>query len=160
MQVEAIMTKQVHCCSSDDTLERAAQQMWDHDCGSLPVCVSVDGVARTIGVVTDRDICMCALFEGKALSELHVRQAMAQKVLTCRPSDSIERAESLMRNGQVRRLPVTDAQGNLAGLISLADMARVAALQSNSPQQDAVSESEIGDTLAAIVKRPPQALTI
>jgi len=145
------MIRQVQCCAPDDTLEQAAQLMWDRDCGSLPVCAPADGASDAIGVITDRDICMCALFEHRTLAELRVSQAMAKKVLTCELSDSIEKAESLMRSGRVRRLLVTDPQGHLAGMISLADLARRAAQERGSARQETISESEVGRVLAAIV---------
>jgi CBS domain-containing protein len=147
MQVEDVMTKEVRCCSPDDSLEYAAQLMWEHDCGCLPVCggSSGDTAYRTIGVVTDRDICMCALFQHKPLSELHVRDAMATRVLACQPGDSLEHAERMMRDEQIRRLPVVNGDGNLLGLISLADLAR----EATRPAQTQ-AEVELANTLAAI----------
>ena len=70
MQVEQVMTHAVHTCQPVDSLRRAAQLMWQNDFGSIPVCVD-DGEARVIGMITDRDICMCALFHGKCLSDLN-----------------------------------------------------------------------------------------
>lgn len=144
VQVEELMSKQVQCCDPEDSLERAAQLMWDHDCGCLPVCRPTNGASHAIGMITDRDICMCALFQHKRLSDLKVSDAMARQLLACQPTDSVEQAESLMRSKKVRRLPVLDGEGQLRGLISLADLARRAATRQS------LSESEIGETLAAI----------
>lgn len=148
MRVEQLMTKQVRSCGPDDTLERAAQLMWDHDCGSLPVC-SGDGASRTVGMITDRDIAMCGMFHPKPLCDLPVSEAMARNPRTCRPTDAIEDAEKIMREAQIRRLPVVDDDDRLIGMISLADLAREAARErtTKSPQ---ITETEIGDTLAAI----------
>ena len=150
MQVQEIMSQVVHSCAPEDSLKQAAQLMWDHDCGSLPVSAAEDGSERAIGVITDRDICMCALFQDRRLSELRVRDVMAEhNVLSCRPSDSIEQAEALMRQGRVRRLPVVDEKGSLAGIISLADLARAAKRESGKPEHSQI-ERQIIDMLAAV----------
>jgi CBS-domain-containing membrane protein len=157
MQVEELMSKQVQCCDPNDSLERAAQLMWDHDCGCLPVCNHSDGGHRAIGAITDRDICMCALFQRKPLADLKVDDAMAKQLLACQPNDTVDRAESMMRSGKIRRLPVLDAQGQVRGFISLADLARGAARQSANIHQG-ISESEVGETLAAICTPPAHSL--
>jgi CBS domain-containing protein len=148
MQVNEIMTRQVQSCRPDDSLDRAAQLMWDYDCGCLPVCDG-DGAGRTIGVITDRDVCMAALFQGKPLRELRVREAMAQQLLACQPQHSLEQAERTMRNARVRRLPVIDDRGALIGMLSLADIAREAAAERSQAKRQ-VTEVEVNNTLAAI----------
>lgn len=154
MRIEQIMTKQVSSCSPDATLAEAAQLMWDHDCGCLPVC---NGASRVAGVITDRDICMSALFKGKPLYELRVSDAMSRQLQACLASDSLADAEKAMRQARIRRLPVVDGQGSLIGMISLADLAREAARENNSPKQE-ITETEVGDTLAAICQPPAQQL--
>ena len=148
MRVEQLMARPVQSCRAEDTLARAAQLMWDHDCGSLPVCGG-NGVTRVVGVITDRDICMCALFQNKPLQELRVSEAMAKQVQVCRPSDSLADAEKAMRETRIRRLPVIDEQDALVGMISLADLAQEAARERAATSQD-ITETEVGDTLAAI----------
>jgi CBS-domain-containing membrane protein len=142
------MTRQVQSCRPDDTLERAAQLMWDHDCGSLPVC-SGDGAATAVGMITDRDIAMCAMFHPKPLRELPVSEAMSRQLRVCRPGDSLAEAEKTMRDAKIRRLPVVDQEGRLVGLISLADLAQEAARERTANAQE-ITETEVGDTLAAI----------
>ena len=154
MQIERLMSRNVRYCSPDDTLDRAAQLMWDVDCGAVPVCIG-NGAPRVIGMITDRDICMSALFEGKPLCELRVAGAMSRRVLACLPSDRPARVERVMRERQIRRLPVTDASQNLLGIVSLADLARAA--QRPSDAASITKPEEIGDTLAAIC-RPPAPL--
>lgn len=158
MRVEDLMTKKVQSCRSSDTLQRAAQLMWEHDCGCLPVCMSTNGTERIVGVITDRDICMRAMFSGKPLQELRVEEAMAKQVLTCQPSDALEHAEKVMRGGRVRRLPVVSEDGYLAGLISLADLAREAARESAQSRKE-LTETDVGDTLATICIKPVQSLS-
>jgi CBS domain-containing protein len=151
MQVGDVMTKQVQCCSPEDSLAHAARLMWDHDCGCLPVCSGGDGGVRTVGMITDRDVCMCALFEHAPLSELRVGQAMTRHVLGCQPGDSLEQAERVMQSGRVRRLPVLNPQGDLLGVVSLADLAREAEREGGSRivGRDIVA-ADVGHTLAAI----------
>lgn len=156
MRIDQIMTKQAKWCTPDDTLDRAAQLMWNSDCGCLPVCAT-DGVNRVIGVVTDRDICMSALFQGKALHELRVANAMARVLKACRPSDSLADAEKFMSETRIRRLPVVDDQGSLVGIIALADLAREAVREHAAGKSD-ITESAVGDTLAAICEPACQQL--
>lgn len=156
MRVEQIMTKQASSCGPDDTLAQAAQLMWDHDCGCLPVCSGNAG-NRVTGVITDRDICMSALFKGRPLHELHVSDAMSRQLQACRPGDSIADAEKTMSQARIRRLPVVDEQGALVGMISLADLAREAARENTAPTRE-ISETEVGDTLAAICQPSAQQL--
>ena len=149
MRVRDLMTKETHSCHPDDSLERAAQLMWDHDCGWLPVCTGPNGSSQVIGVITDRDICMNALFCGNPLRDLRVSGAMAREIRSCHADDTLATAENTMRSAQVRRLPVVDETGALLGMISLADLAREAARERHGPHRK-VTETEVGDTLAAI----------
>ena len=148
MQVEQLMTKQVKSCNPEDTLDRAAHLMWEGDCGCLPVCTS-NGVNRVVGVITDRDICMSALFQGKPLHDLHVSDAMAKKLMACSARDALSDVESTMRRARVRRLPVIDDRGALIGIIALADLAREA-VREHGATNKSVNEAHVGDTLAAI----------
>ena len=148
MRVEQLMARPVQSCRAEDTLARAAQLMWDHDCGSLPVCGG-NGVTRVVGVITDRDICMCALFQNKPLQELRVSEAMAKQVQLCRSGDSLADAEKTMREARIRRLPVVNDEDALVGMISLADLAQEAARERAATSQE-ITETEVGDTLAAI----------
>ena len=157
MQVHEIMSRQAQSCRPEDTLERAAQLMWSADCGCIPVCVG-DGAHRVAGMITDRDICMSALFQGKTLKDMRVESAMSKSVETCRSSDSLAQAEKTMRSARVRRLPVLDEHDSLVGMISLADLAREAASEQPKRKRD-IAESEVGDTLAAICQPPVQSVT-
>lgn len=160
MRVQDLMTRDVQSCRADDSLEAAAQLMWNHDCGCIPVCTGGNnGAGHPIGVITDRDICMHALFEGKALRDLHVRDAMAKDVRVCHPGDSFAQAEKIMQEARIRRLPVLDEKGALVGMISLADLARCAAQERTRPRKD-ITETEIGDTLATICGAPAWSLAV
>ena len=121
MRVEQIMSQPAVACRVHDTLNTAAQLMWEHDCGAIPIMGDDD---RIVGIVTDRDICMAAYTQGRPLYAIPVRDAMAKEVFTCRPDDSVLDAEHLMGEKQIRRLPVLDGAGQLVGMLSVGDIAR------------------------------------
>lgn len=143
MRVKDLMTKDVRFCHPSTTLQEAVGMMKERDCGSLPV-VSEGDQLEVAGVITDRDIALSAFEHGKALAEIRVDDAMSTEPVSCAPDDEIAAAERLMSDAHVRRLPVMD-DGRLAGMISLAQIARRAADGSAK-----IDESEVGETLAAI----------
>lgn len=118
--VRSFMTEGIRSCAPDDWLAGAAQIMWDTDCGAVPV---VDDQQRLCGIITDRDICMAAYTKGAPLTAVRVGEVMTRHVHTCRLDDTLARAATLMAEGQVRRLPVLDADGRPVGIVSLADIA-------------------------------------
>lgn len=153
MRVEKLMSRELTTCRPHDSLEHAASLMWNSDCGSLPV--TGDGGSELAGIITDRDICMAALFQGKALRELRVEDAMAKKVLTCRASDEIDAAQRQMQDEQIRRLPVLDNEGALIGIISMADIVREAARLQYGEHHE-IASGEVMATLAKISTRAPE----
>ena len=124
MNVDQCMSREPRSCRATDSLERAAQIMWECDCGCVPV---VDEGAKVVGMITDRDICMAAYTRGVSLRDIRVESAMARDIESCRPADALESALNAMRKRQVRRLPVLDGVGGLLGLLSLSDIVRQAA---------------------------------
>jgi CBS domain-containing protein len=123
MRIHDIMSKPVVVCGLNDTLNAVARLMWEHDCGVVPV-VKEDG--RIAGILTDRDLCMAAYTQGKALFDIPVVQAMAKKVFSCHGDDSLDSAAHIMTDNHVRRLPVLDDQDRPVGLVSFSDIVRVA----------------------------------
>ncbi len=124
MKVSQIMNRNPKVCRPGDPLTRAAQLMWENSCGGLPV---VDEHSRPVGFLTDRDICMAAYTQGKVLDAIRVETAMARKIVCCRADDDLVSAANLMRGKGYRRLPVVGADGTLAGVLSLDDIAHEAA---------------------------------
>ncbi len=118
--IRKIMREAPTTCAPTDTLNQAAQIMWEHDCGVVPV-VYPDGALA--GIITDRDLCMAAYTRGQPLASITVESAMSGVVETCSPNDSIGHAARSMAQHQVRRLPVVE-HGKLVGLLTLADIAR------------------------------------
>jgi len=155
MNVEQLMTRNVRFCTAEETLEAAAQRMWEHDIGCLPVR---SGDGRVIGMLTDRDICMAACTERKSLSEIPVASAMSLEVISCTEDQTIVQAEDLMRTHQVRRLPVRGVDGGVVGILSLSDIAREAEAELGR-QGRQVSPQEVTVTLAEITQpRTPRAV--
>jgi CBS domain-containing protein len=146
-QVSQLMTRPVVSCRQSDPLEQAARLMWERDCGCLPVVADGEG-ARLVGMITDRDICMSAFLQGRNLKELPVVAAMAPAVRVCRPEDTIREAENVMATAGVRRLPVVDPDGQLVGLLSMADIARHAARVPEAQGEF----STLGVTLARVTR--------
>lgn len=145
MIVADLMSRGVVSCGPNDSLARAAQLMWDADCGCLPV-VDAD---RVIGMITDRDVCMAAYTQERLLRDAQVSEAMAHEVFACLPDDSLAEVEGIMRLRHVRRLPVIDLDGRLVGLISLNDLARESMRQQGRKTKDLTPE-DVTATLAAI----------
>ena len=154
MNVEELMARDVQTCAPYDSLDRAAQIMWECDCGSVPVVEAVDGRGRVVGMITDRDICMAAYTQGRPLSEIGVGSVMARVVHACRKTDPIEEALQIMRRCQVHRVPVLDENDRLVGLLALADVAREAARERGRRRRQ-VSDGTLAGVLEAI-SRPRQ----
>jgi len=121
MKVRDLMVRDVATLWPGNTLDTAVELMRDRECGSVVVS---DERSRVLGMLTDRDVCLSAFELGKPLSQIRVELAMSRPVHTCAVQDSLEAAEGSMGQHQVRRLPVVDEGGRLAGLISLDDIAR------------------------------------
>lgn len=120
MRVDDVMTAEVRTCGPTEPLDHAAQVMWENDCGVVPV-VHEDGTV--VGMVTDRDICMAAYTQGRPLAHLPVSTAMSAQLHTVPTGADIHAAEAVMQRHQIRRVPVVDEAGRLAGLVSLNDLA-------------------------------------
>ena len=154
MKVEQLMTRTVKVCAESDTLNRAAQLMWESDCGYIPV-IGANGNSGVVGLVTDRDIAMAAYTQGKQLWAIPVTDAMAHKVIACHANDGVSQAEALMRENQVRRLPVLDQNEQLVGILSLNDVAREAQREASSGKRAEVTEDAVAETLATVCQPRP-----
>jgi CBS domain-containing protein len=148
MRVADVMTQEVCCCTTDDTLATAARMMWEHDCGSVPVLEPAAG--RAIGMITDRDICMAALMHDRPPSAITVREVMSDQLYACTPEDTVRYAEQLLEGHQVRRLPVLDDTGRVVGILSLADIVRAA--NNGAGRRREIRPEEITETLGGITR--------
>jgi CBS domain-containing protein len=118
MQVFEAMTPEVVSVPPETTLVDAAQTMKELDVGPLPVC---DG-DRLLGMVTDRDIIVRAIAEGRDPRATEVRDVMTSEIVCCREDDDVRHAARLMQDSQLRRLLVVNEEGRLVGIVSLGDI--------------------------------------
>ena len=117
-KLKDVMTSKVEVISPESTISEAAQRMRDGDFGLLPVGEN----DRMIGTISDRDIAIRAVAEGKN-SSTKVRNVMSEGVHWCFEDDSIEQAVKVMSDNQIRRLPIVNRDKRLTGIVSLADLA-------------------------------------
>src|SRR5216683_4993905 len=118
MKIRDVMTKGAKLASPEDTLQHAAQLMRECDCGILPVA---DG-DRLVGMITDRDIAIRCVAEGKG-PNARVTEAMTQEVMYCFEDQDTQHVCQNMADIQVRRLPVMNRTKRLVGIVSLSDLA-------------------------------------
>ena len=118
MRVSEAMTRDVHVATPDETIQHAARMMVDMDAGALPVRDN----DRLVGMITDRDIAVRAVAEGKGPDTL-VREVMSPEVKYCFEDQDLDEVTANMAGIQVRRLPVVNRDKRLVGIISLGDIA-------------------------------------
>ncbi len=116
------MTKDPVCCLSGDPVEKAAQIMKREDIGSVPV-VEDSQSNRLVGIVTDRDLALKIVAEGRDPKSVRLSDVMSRELVTCSADDDVQDAMDAMEDHQVRRLPVVDTTGRIVGIISQADIA-------------------------------------
>ena len=128
MKISELMSRNPCTVSPDTPVSEAARLMKEEDVGIVPVVERVGGAetrGRLVGVVTDRDIAIRHVAEGRS-SDTPVRDVMSGGVKTVTLDDSVEMVMELMGREQVRRIPVVDERGSLVGVVSQADLARKA----------------------------------
>jgi CBS domain-containing protein len=135
-----VMTPDPTCCEPGDSIGRAAGIMKSQDVGSVPVVDSHED-KKLVGIVTDRDIVVKVVADGKEVERATVRDAMTANPASCRESDEVDKAVELMRDRQVRRMPIVDGQGRLRGIIAQADVAtRIHEDETTGELVEAISE--------------------
>jgi CBS domain-containing protein len=117
-KISEVMTGNVRIASPDDTIGNAAQQMAQNDVGSLPVGEN----DRLIGMITDRDIVVRAVAQGKS-AETPVREVMTESIRYCFEDDDVLEVARTMSELGVRRLPVLDRNKRLVGIVALSNFA-------------------------------------
>ena len=128
MKVGEVMTRNVRLASPDDTVRQAARVMAELDTGVLPVGEG----DRLVGMVTDRDIAVRGVAEGKG-PDAPVREVMTPGVKYCFEDEDLDTAVQTMGDNKVRRLPVMSREKRLVGIVSLGDVT----LYGDSAQADA-----------------------
>lgn len=118
MQVREVMTQDVALVNPDQTLQKAARLMADLDLGALPVAQG----DRLVGMITDRDIAVRGLAQGKG-PKAKVHDVMTPEIKYCYADQELDEISANMADIQLRRLPVVDRDKRLVGILSLCDMA-------------------------------------
>lgn len=141
MNAADVMQEQVGVVRLDEHLDRAAQVMWERDCGFVPV---VDDAGELVGTLTDRDLCMACYTQGRPLAELPVTVAMAREVAAVQADAPLAEVLQRMTERQLRRLPVVDARGVLLGVLAQSDL-----LQLQQQRPKAIPATALLATLAS-----------
>ena len=118
MQIREIMTREVDVIPPTASVRDAALKMKELDVGAIPVC---DG-QKLAGLVTDRDITVRAVAEGRNPSEVRAAEVMSGDIAYCFEDETVEQAANLMESKQIRRLLILDRNKQLTGIISLGDI--------------------------------------
>ncbi|MEO6259289.1 MAG: CBS domain-containing protein [Thermoanaerobaculia bacterium] len=137
--VRDVMTANPECISEKDTIRDAARIMAKQDTGVVPV---VNG-KKVVGMITDRDIVIRVIAEGKDCSAAKAADAMSKGVKTVREDASVDDALKLMSSSQVRRIPVVNANDELVGIVSMGDISKT--------DQD----NKVGRVIETISEAPP-----
>ena len=136
-----VMTKDPASCEPADSITKVAGLMKQEDVGSVPIVESAES-RRLTGIITDRDIVVKVIAAGRAADSTTVRDAMTPNPASCRETDDVDQAVKLMKERQVRRMPIVDAEGRLTGIIAQADVAtRVNKDSKTGELVEAISES-------------------
>jgi CBS domain-containing protein len=115
------MTPDPTCCNSGDPVVNAAEIMKIEDVGAVPVVDAPDS-RKLAGIITDRDIVLQVVAEGRDVRGVRIEEVMSRNPVTCRPDEDVQNALDRMAQHQVRRIPVVDGKGRVVGIISQADV--------------------------------------
>lgn len=151
MRVRDIMSEPVQSCTPETGIAQAARVMRAADCGILPV---VDSDHRVMGVLTDRDICLAVGASNRSPRAIAAHEVMSPHAVVAMTDDDISTALLAMKTFRVRRVPVLDAKGHLAGLLSLEDIVL------RGLQKGDVGLEALVDTLRALYERVPAPLEL
>jgi CBS domain-containing protein len=117
-----VMTKDPVCCLPSDLAAKAARLMKSENIGSIPV-IENEQTKNLVGIVTDRDLALKILAEGRPATSTTVDEVMTRKVVTCHANDDLQKALDAMSEHQLRRIPVVDDEYRIVGIIAQADVA-------------------------------------
>lgn len=146
MKVKDVMTPNVKTIWLTDSLANAAKEMWDSDCGALPI---IKGNRKVVGMITDRDICMAGAMRDRSLSCISVEEVMNRRVYAAEPEEDIAQALQTMRDHQIRRLPVLSLEGELEGILSMDDI--IVKAKRGNGKKPRIDYADIVETYQAIV---------
>lgn len=139
MKIKSCMPKGAQWISPDTPVTAVAKMMVEQDIGAVPVGEN----DRLIGMVTDRDIALRGVANGREVSRLTARDVMTDGIIWCRDSDDVNHAARIMESKKVRRLPVIDKNKRMVGILSLGDISRAASQRTAAEITRAVSAHHV-----------------
>jgi len=139
--VRDVMTPNPECVTEKDSLRDVARIMKDQDTGVVPV---VDGGRKIIGMITDRDIVVRCVAEGKNPLEARVNDVMSKSVRKVREDQTVNDVIGLMKSSEIRRVPVVNQRDEIVGIVSMGDIAT-----------DSSERGKVGDAMQDISSAPP-----
>ncbi|PYQ25857.1 MAG: CBS domain-containing protein [Acidobacteria bacterium] len=139
--VRDVMTPNPESVSQDARVQEAARIMKEKDTGVVPV---VDGNRKVVGLITDRDIVVRGLADGKDCANMSVKELMTKHVRSVREDEPVDKVLTLMSSAEVRRVPVVNNRDELVGIISLGDIA----VETNK-------DGRVGKAIEDISQAPP-----
>lgn len=149
MKVKDVMTPDAKAISINGNLAEAAREMWENDCGVLPI-VKEDG--KVVGMITDRDICMATAMRNEVPSRIPIGEVLNAVIFSAAPDDEVSDALKVMREHKVRRMPVLNADGELQGILSMNDIVlRAKGLNGKTPE---IGYRDVVKTYQAICAHP------
>jgi len=119
MKVKEVMTADAKAIWITESLAAAAKEMWENDCGALPI---IKEGRKVVGMITDRDICMASAMRNRNPSAISVEEVMNETVYAAEAEEDVEKALQTMREHKIRRLPVLNVAGELEGIVSMNDI--------------------------------------
>jgi CBS domain-containing protein len=133
-----IMTANPICCLPTDTVIHVAQLMKIGDVGSIPV-VEGENSQKLVGIITDRDLALRVVRENMDANSTIVKQVMTRNPVACYAHEDLDKAMKIMKDHQVRRIPIINKNNEVLGMISQADIA----IRVDQPQKTADVVEEI-----------------
>lgn len=140
---DSVMTKNPVCCLPEDMVAEVARLMKRENIGPIPVIENEES-RKLVGIVTDRDLALKIVAEGRDAKSTKVETVMTRKVVTCRADDDLQIALDAMSKHQLRRIPIVDNDYKILGIISQADVAT----RIDQPEKTAEMVKEISQSNA------------
>ncbi len=125
MKIEEIMTKTPTCCVPETGLREVAQLMFEKDCGAIPIVENFD-TNKPVGIITDRDITVNTVAQGKNALEMSAAEIMTFPAISLNPEATLGECCKMMEVNKIRRIIVVDNLGACCGIVAQADIARTA----------------------------------
>lgn len=122
MKVREIMTQEPMCCIPEDSAQKVAKMLLEHNIGSMPVVLDQQS-HKLVGIITDRDLCCSIVAQGLDPKTTTIARFITTTPTSCRDGENVEKCEKAMQEHQVRRIPVVDGEGRCIGIVSQADLA-------------------------------------